>query len=494
MQNITKRYPGVLALDDVTLELQRGEVLCLVGENGAGKSTLMRILAGADGKDAGTISIEGERVELNSPAVAQQLGIGMIFQDLKLVSELSVAENIVLGDEPVRTFAGFVDRRKMHDTATRALQQLGEAVNTKAPVKSLSVARQQLVAIARAISRRLRILILDEPTAPLTKHEIKGLFTVIRKLRADGVGIIYISHRLEEVFEIADSIAILRDGKLVRTGKAEELNRRSLISLMVGRELENEFPAFEHSHNGEALRLENLSSPKVHGVNLTLAKGEVLGIAGLVGAGRTELARLIFGADAITAGRILLGGAEVRPRSPRDAIDAGIGLLSEDRNKFSLIMEMNVRENISLSSLTSMLRGMFVDRTQEQRIAEDSVRQLQIKTPSIEQKVAALSGGNRQKVVLARWLLTKAKVLIFDEPTNGIDVGVRFEIYRIIHQLAKDGLGIIVISSDMQELLGICDRIAVMCEGRISGEMDAKTATQERIMELAMPGAAHVAA
>lgn len=493
MQNITKRYPGVLALDDVTLELQRGEVLCLVGENGAGKSTLMRILAGADGRDSGTISIEGEKVELNSPAVAQALGIGMIFQDLKLVPELSVAENIVLGDEPVSTFAGFVDRRKMHDTATRALQQLGETIDTKVPVKSLSVARQQLVAIARAISRRVRILILDEPTAPLTKHEIRGFFAVVRKLRSDGVGIIYISHRLEEVFEIADRIAVLRDGKLIRAAKAPEFDRRSLISLMVGRELENEFPAFEHSHDGEALRIESLSSPKVHDVNLALSKGEVLGIAGLVGAGRTELARAIFGADAITSGRILLGGVEVYPRSPRDAIDAGIGLLSEDRNKFSLIMEMNVRENISLSSLTSMLRGVFVDRRREQQIAGDSVQQLQIKTPTIEQKVAALSGGNRQKVVLARWLLTKAKVLIFDEPTNGIDVGVRFEIYRIIHQLAKDGLGIIVISSDMQELLGICDRIVVMCQGRITGELDRTSATQERIMELAMIGEAHAA-
>lgn len=488
MHHIAKRYPGVVALDDVSIELHAGEVLCLVGENGAGKSTLMRVLAGAHQKDEGTIEIDGTAVALNSPADAQRFGIGMIYQDLKLVPEMTVAENILLGSEPTRTRAQFIDRKGMRKTAGDALDALGETLDIDAPVKSLSIARQQLVAIARALSRRVRILALDEPTAPLTSHEIRGLFSVIRKLRVDGVGIVYISHRLEEVFEIGDRVAVLRDGRLVKTAAVAELDRRSLITLMVGRDLEKEFPPFEHVRGPEVLRMEHMSSGRVQDATFTLHRGEVLGLAGLVGAGRTELARILFGADRYTQGRIILDGAEIHPQSPRDAIDAGIGLLTEDRNRFGLIMEMNVRENISLPNLGTLLNGPFVDKVRECQVAGASAQRLQIKTPSIEQDVSALSGGNRQKVVLSRWLLTKAKVLIFDEPTSGIDVGVRFEIYRIIHQLAQEGLGIIVISSDLPELLGICDRIAVMCEGHLVGAMDRESATQEKIMELATPG------
>jgi ribose transport system ATP-binding protein len=487
VQHISKRYPGVVALDDVSLDLHAGEVLCLVGENGAGKSTLVRILAGAHRADEGEILIDGAPVLPGSPAAAQGLGIGMIHQDLKLVPEMTAAENIVLGSEPTWTPARFINRQAMRKTARDALDALGESVDIDTPVKFLSIARQQLVAIARAISRRVRILILDEPTAPLTRHEIQGLFTVLKKLRQDGVGVVYISHRLEEVFEIADRVAVLRDGRLVKTAAAGELDRPSLITLMVGRDLEHEYPPFVHTPGPEILRIENLSSGKVQNATLTLHRGEVLGLAGLVGAGRTELARMIFGADRPAMGRIILDGVEIHPQSPRDAIDAGLGLLTEDRNRFGLIVEMNVRENISLSHLGVLLKGLFVNRAREREVADASVRRLRIKTPSIEQYVNTLSGGNRQKVVLARWLLTKAKVLIFDEPTNGIDVGVRFEIYRIIHELAAEGIGIMVISSDMPELLGVCDRIAVMCEGKLMGELSKEQATQEGIMDLATP-------
>ncbi len=483
MQHITKRYPGVIALDDVNLEVHAGEVLCLVGENGAGKSTLMRILSGAHPMDSGRVMIDGNEVHLDSPAAAQRLGVGMIYQDLKLIPELTIAENITLGHEPHNGL--FLDKREMTRIASSALHRLGERTDVGLPVLLLRIAQQQLVSIARAISRNVRILVLDEPTASLTRHEIRNLFDVIKKLASDGVGVIYISHRLEEIFEIADRIAVLRDGKLVHISEASALDRPALITMMVGRTLENEYPAFDHIPGAEILTLSGIATDRVQNVHLTLRRGEVLGLAGLVGAGRTELANVIFGADERTAGTMMLDGIQFTPQSPRDAIDAGIGLLTEDRNRFGLIMEMNVRENITLSHLGSLMSGPFVKKPEERILTEKYVQQLHIKTRSIEHKVSTLSGGNRQKVVLARWLLTKAKVLIFDEPTNGIDVGVRFEIYRIIHQLAADGLGIIVISSDMLELLGICDRIVVMSEGRVAGELGRNEATQERIMELA---------
>jgi ribose transport system ATP-binding protein len=488
MRAIRKQYPGVLALDDVNFELRAGEVHCLLGENGAGKSTLMKILSGAVPKDAGQILIEGNVIEINSPAAAQQLGIGIIHQEFKLVPGLSVAENILLGNEPMKKGLPFVDFERMHATANAALKQLGEEVDTRAPISALPIAQRQLVEIAKVISKNIRILAMDEPSAALTENELRNLFTVIRRLKAEGVGVIYISHRLEEIYEIGDRVTILRDGKWVHTCSMNEVDRAGLIRHMVGRELDNEFPTAELHRGKEILRIQNVSCGMLHDINLALHEGEILGLAGLVGAGRTELARVIFGADPKETGEIFLEGKEIRPRSPREAIDLGIGLLTEDRNKYGLIMQMNIRENVSLSNLREVIKGFFINRSKESAVASQYSSDLRIKTPSIEQEVEALSGGNRQKVVLARWLFTQSRVLIFDEPTAGIDVGVKFEIYNIINKLVQKGIGILVISSDLPELLGLCTRIAVMYEGRLMGILEKPEATQEKIMTLATGG------
>jgi ribose transport system ATP-binding protein len=467
MQGIIKRYPGVLALSGVDFTLQAGEVNCLVGENGAGKSTLIKVLSGAIVRDAGSIRIEGNEAHLDSPADAQRLGIGVIYQDFKLVPALTVAENILLGTEPVVGRSPFIDRKGMDEKASAALGLLGEEIDTRSPVGHLSVAKQQMVEIAKALSRNVRILAMDEPTAPLTERETANLFKVIRSLKDRGVGIIYISHRLEEIFEVGDRVTVLRDGAFVHACGINEIDRRGLIRKMVGRELENEYPRAVLARGTEILRIENLSSDRVSNVNLTLYRGEVLGLAGLVGAGRSELARLVFGADRRTGGRIFLDGKEIAPESPHEAIREGIGLLTEDRNRYGLIMQMSIRENISLSSLRAMLTGPFIDRRKEETAARQLSDDLRIKAPDTGVIVENLSGGNRQKVVLARWLNTKARVLIFDEPTAGIDVGV------------------IVISSDLPELLGICHRVAVMCEGELTGIVEGTEATQETVMTYA---------
>ena len=486
MKNIRKEYPGVLALDDVSFELRSGEVHCLVGENGAGKSTLMKILSGALSKDRGTLLIDGNEIHITSPADSQRHGIGMIYQDFKLVPELSVAENILLGNEPMKKGTPFIDFHTMHDSARLILALLGENIDTTAMVGSLSVAKRQVVEIAKALSRNVRILALDEPSAALTEYELKNLFNVIRKLKSEGVGIIYISHRLEEIFEIGDRVTILRDGKYVHSCPVADADRRGLVRWMVGRELEHEYPKLELIRGDELLSIAHLSAGMLQDINLTLYRGEILGLAGLVGAGRSELARVLFGADAREKGSVRLEGKEIHPASPREAIDLGIGLLTEDRNKYGLIMQMNIRENITLSNLREVVRGMFVNRASEEKAAARYMENLRIKTPDIEQEVEHLSGGNRQKVVLARWLFTNSKLLIFDEPTAGIDVGVKFEIYHLMLNLAQRGIGVIVISSDLPELLGISDRIAVICEGRLTGILPRSEATQETIMHLAM--------
>jgi len=488
MQNICKQYPGVLALSDVSFDLRAGEVHCLVGENGAGKSTLMKVLSGAIKKDGGTILIDGKEVEFHSPADSQRAGIGMIYQEFKLVPELTVAENILLGNEPTKGKTPFVDFKRMNEIARASLAQLGEEISTTAVVSSLSIAQRQIVEIAKVISKKVRILAMDEPSAALTENELRNLFAVIRKLKLEGVGIIYISHRLEEIFEIGDRLTVLRDGKFIHSCNVAESDRRSLVRWMVGRELEQEYPKVALQRGEEILRVENINSVLLENVNLTVHKGEILGLAGLVGAGRSELARIIFGADQKKNGSIYLERKEIHPHSPREAIDLGIGLLTEDRNKYGLIMQMNVRENISLSNLTDVVKGLFINRSKENSVADKFTNDLRIKTPSIEQEVENLSGGNRQKVVLARWLFTQSKLLIFDEPTVGIDVGVKYEIYNLINKLAKDGIGVIVISSDLPELLGISDRVAVMFEGKLTGILSREEATQEKVMTLATGG------
>ncbi len=483
MREIVKQYPGVLALDKVSIDLQSGEVHCLVGENGAGKSTLMKVLSGAVKKDGGEIRLNGEIVDYASPFESRALGISIIYQDFKLVPELSAAANIFLGIELEDSF--FLNKKEMNIKAAETISRLGEKLNVNLPVSKLSTAERQMVEIAKAIVGNVKILAMDEPTAPLTSTEMKNLFEVIRKLKSSGVGVIYISHRLEEIFEIGDRVTVLRDGQLVHSAAMKEVDKNELIRLMVGRELAEEYPHNKAVKGKEILRVENINSEKLNDISFSLNKGEVLGIAGLVGAGRSELVRAIFGADKINSGKVFINDKELHITSPEEAIKAGIALLTEDRNLLGLFMNLSIRENISVSSLGNMLKGLFIDKQKENAEAKKQFEQLRIKAPSIETGVEALSGGNRQKVVLARWLETNSDILIFDEPTAGIDVGVKYEIYQLIKNLAEEGKGIIVISSELPELMGISDRIAVMCEGRITGILGQNEVNQEKILDLA---------
>jgi len=484
MENISKHYPGVLALDNVSFDLTEGEVHCLVGENGAGKSTLMKILSGAIKKDDGRVIINDKEAEINNPADSQMLGIGLIYQDFKLVQELTAADNIFLGNEISKEFF-FLDKKKMNEQAKLTLEQLGEKINTDIPVDKLSIAQKQFVEIAKALRRNVKILAMDEPTAPLTNQETENLFSTIRKLKEKGTGIIYISHRLEEIFQIGDRVTVLRDGKSAGTFNLNDVDSKKLIQLMVGRELAEKFPRHSSGRGEEILKLQNVEGGILKNINLELYKGEILGLAGLVGSGRSELVRIIFGADKKENGKLFLNGKELIIRSPRNAIDSGIALLTEDRNRYGLFMELNIRKNITISNLKSLLSGIFIDKKKEVDASLNFFNQLKIKAPSVETKVEALSGGNRQKVVLARWLFSDSQVLIFDEPTAGIDIGVKYEIYNLINKLADEGAGIIVISSDLPELIGISDRIAVMCDGRITGILDRTEFNQEKILTLA---------
>jgi ribose transport system ATP-binding protein len=485
MEHISKRYPGVLALDNVSFEVGKGEVHCLLGENGAGKSTLMKILSGALKKDAGKIFIENNEVNYSTPSEAQKFAIGIIYQDFKLIPELTASDNIFLGSELIKSSFSFLDKRKMNELALKALKELGEEIRADIPVNKLSVAQRQMIEIAKATHRNIRILAMDEPTASLTTSEIENLFKVIRKLKSEGVGIIYISHRLEEIVEIGDRVTVMRDGKKIATSEIKDTNIKDLIKQMVGRELANEFPKHTAEIGKEVLRLENINCGKLKNINFKLRKGEILGLAGLVGAGRSEVARVIFGADKVEKGRIIFDGKEQKFKSPKDAIEAGIALLTEDRNLYGLFMERSIRENVSISNLSPLMNGIFIDKAAEKKAVLSYFNQLQIKAPTQETKVENLSGGNRQKVVLARWLHTNSKIIIFDEPTAGIDVGVKFEIYNLINKLVEQGIGVIVISSELPELIGISDRIIVMCEGRITGELDKKDFSQEKILNLA---------
>ena len=489
MKGITKTYPGVRALDNVSFDVVKGEVHALVGENGAGKSTLMKILAGAQPMDSGEIIINGEPVHITTPQKAMDLGISIIYQEFNLVPYLNAAENIFLGREPKATVPGFIDFRTMYSEAERVIDQLGVKLNIRSPVNRLSIAQQQMVEIGKATSRNATIIAMDEPSATLTEHELHALFELIRSLKEKGVSIIYISHRLEEIFEIADRVTVLRDGHLVGTKAVSDIDREEIIRMMVGRELKEVIPKVVAEVGKPALTVKNLTRKGViHDINFTVSQGEVLGVAGLVGAGRTELARAIFGADPIDEGEISLNGDRVDIRSPRDAIRLGIGLVTEDRKALGLILGMVVRENISLANLDALTRLGFVNRRDEKKVAVRYIEDLMIKTPSTEQEVQNLSGGNQQKVVLAKWLFTQSKVLIFDEPTRGIDVGSKVEIYQLMNKLASTGAAIIMISSELPEILGMSDRILVMHEGRIAGELSREDATQEKIMSLATGG------
>lgn len=486
---LSKRYPGVVALDEVSFELRRGEVHCLVGENGAGKSTLIKVLAGAEKPDAGEIWVHGEPRHFANPAAAMAAGIGVIYQDFKLVPALSVAENILLGQQPRRSNgkSPFIDWKKLRVEAGALLAQLGVDLPLQQPVSRLSVAQRQMVEIAKALHHRARIIAMDEPSATLTDKELEHLFVLIKRLTADSVGVIYISHRLEEIFEIGNRLTVLRDGKQVTTTEVASTTRQQLVQWMVGRELKDEMiPAREKQPSRpEVLRVENLGRDWVHGVNFSVNAGEIFGFAGLVGSGRTEVARMIFGADRKQTGKIFLDGEAINPRSPAEAIRLGIGLLTEDRNQQGLIMGLSVQENIVLSSYDQLRAGWKINWRRVKEISQAHVERLSIRTPSLGQKVANLSGGNRQKVVLARWLTTNCRVLIFDEPTWGVDVGVKREIHQLIRNLAAEGRAIIVISSDLPEVMSLADRLGVMWEGQLVGTLAREEATQEKVMHLA---------
>ncbi len=485
--DISKRFPGVHALDEVSLTVVPGEVHAVVGENGAGKSTLMKILAGAQSPDAGSIAMAGSPVTIPGPREAHDLGIITIYQELSLINALSVGENIFLGDLPTRGGGAWnVDWPEVWRRSDELLERVGLRIRSQTLVRELSVAQKQLVEFARALARNVRVLILDEPTSSLTERETERLFEIIATLRERGVGIIYISHRLEEVFRIAQRVTVLRDGKLVGTLPTSEASEDRLVRMMVGRDLSRLFTQARETDAPVRLAARGLSRGKaLYDVDLEVRAGEIVGLAGLVGAGRTELVRCLFGADRLDKGEILLDGRPVKIRTPGDAVDLGIALVPEDRKLQALILGMGVRENLSLPMLDRLGSPYVPSRTQERSLVREYIDNLSIRTPHMEQRVGALSGGNQQKVVIARWLATKPKVLILDEPTRGIDVGAKAEVHALIARLAESGVAILMVSSELPEILGMSHRILVMRGGRIVAEMPRSEASEEAIMAAA---------
>jgi len=485
MRGIEKSFPGVRAITRGELDLRGGEVHGLLGENGAGKSTFIKVLAGAHRADAGTIRVHGEILRVTTPHDSARAGIAVIYQEFNLVPALSARENIFLGRESTR--AGFIAQREEHDAARALFRQLDCDINPETPCRALTVAQQQLVEIAKALAQKARILVMDEPTAALSSREVDKLLAIVRVLRGKGLGIIYVTHRLDEVFAVCDRATVMRDGEHIATEPVALLTRERLIELMVGRKLEAEFPRSVPKIGPERLVVSGLSRGKtVQDVTFSMRRGEVLGLTGLVGAGRTEVARLLFGADRADSGRIALDGRELRIRSPRDAIRAGICLLTEDRKHQGLVLGLPVRENFSLPNLPRFSRAGFVGERSERGAFAGFVESLRIKISHQEQITRNLSGGNQQKVVLAKWLQTNSEIVLIDEPTRGIDVGAKFEIYQLINQLTAGGKSVLMISSELPEALGMCDRILVMREGRIAGEItDVANATQQQILRLA---------
>ncbi len=487
MTGIDKTFPGVRALQNARFELRAGEVHALMGENGAGKSTMMKILAGIYQSDAGEILIGGQKLEINSPAKARDAGIGIIHQELNLMPHLTAAQNILIGRESRRAFGLLLDERKLNERVREIFRSMRLNLDPRAMVESLTIAKQQMVEIAKALSYRSRILIMDEPTAALNDAEVNDLFDIINRLKSEGVGIVYISHKMDEIKRIADRVTVMRDGSYVDTVDAKTTEVGKIISMMVGREITSELatpPDLSQSPIVlEARRLNR--GTMVRDVSFTLRRGEILGFAGLMGAGRTEVARAVFGADRLVSGEVLVHGKPVRIRSPQHGVRAGIGYLSEDRKRYGLLVGMDVRNNIAMASMSRFVRsGGLLNESAMQRIARRYIGDLAIKTPSDRQEVRFLSGGNQQKVVIAKWLLRDCDILIFDEPTRGIDIGAKSEIYRLLNELAAEGKAIIVISSELPEVLRLSHRIAVMCEGRLTGFLPAR-ASQEEIMHLA---------
>lgn len=485
MQHVTKVFPGVKALDNVHFNVYQGKVMALLGENGAGKSTLMKILSGVFRKTEGTIIFKGKKLDVKDPKDAQNNGIAIIHQELNLIDELSIGENIFLGREP-KTKLGTINWSRLYDESSKLLKPLNIDIDPKSKIKHLSIAQKQMIEIAKALSLEAELIIMDEPTDALTDKETERLFEVINKLRDEGKSIVYISHRLKEIFEICDDVTVLRDGKFVAEKPVSKIDEDHLIEMMVGRKLEEQYPYIKEELGDVLLDVKNLSNDLVHNVSFKLRNKEILGVAGLMGAGRTELAKTLYGYYKAKGGEISLNGKRLRIKSEIDAIDSGITYVSEDRKKDGLVLGMSVKENISLSALRRLAKALVINRSGEKKAAIDFIKQLSIKTPSENQKVKNLSGGNQQKVSISKSLLTQPQVLILDEPTRGIDVGAKKEIYTLMNEFKSRGMGVLMISSEIPELLGMCDRILVMHEGTISGTLERHEATQEEIMRLAV--------
>jgi ribose transport system ATP-binding protein len=491
MRGIVKTFPGVRALDGVDLDVEAAEVHALVGENGAGKSTLMKILAGAQQADAGTIEIDGKAVTIDGPRTAERLGIGMIYQEFNLAPDLNAVQNIVLGHEPMRGL--FLDVKAAVARATAALARLGVVLPLDVPTRRLSVAQQQTIEISKAILRSARILVLDEPTAALTEREIDALFGLIRSLKTEGVAFVYISHRLEELPQIADRVTVLRDGRTIETGTLAEMPRDKVVRLMVGRALDTHFPELPPVGSGapKVLEVRDLRSGIVRGVSFSVRAGEIVGLAGLVGAGRTEIVRAIAGADVPQGGEVLVDGKLRRITSPARSIDAGIAFITEDRKAQGLVLGMNVRENVTLAHLRDFVgKDALVDRRREIDVTNRMIAELRIRTPSTEQIVRNLSGGNQQKVVLAKWLIGKARAFLFDEPTRGIDVGSKAEIYGLMIELIRRGAAIVMVSSELPEVLGMSHRVFVVRGGRLQAEFTHAEASPGKVIAVATGAAA----
>jgi ribose transport system ATP-binding protein len=483
LENITKRYPGVLALNNVSISFRAGEVHALLGENGAGKSTLIKAVAGAIEIDAGIIKINGHEYSKMTPALSRSLGVEVIYQEFNLVPTLSCAENIFLCERSENS--AFFSAKEIEKKAAGVLEQFGVKIDPRTLVQDLSIAEQQIIEIAKAVSKNVKILVMDEPSAPLSVSEVELMFKIINQLKQKGVTIIYISHRLEEVFRISDRVSIMRDGRYVLTKNTSETNRQELITLMVGRELKESYPQRKTLPGAVALEAKNLTGNGDRKISFSVCQGEILGISGLVGAGRTELAQLLFGSVPMQSGEILIKGQPVSIRSPLDAIQHKIGFLTEDRKGQGLFLEMTVKWNISFPIVQRLSKYGVVDTKREDEIAQKYKERINIKTPSLLQQVINLSGGNQQKVVLAKALAAESDILIFDEPTRGVDVGAKQEIYQLMTELAENGIAILMISSDMEELLGMSDRIIVLCEGELAGEVQKENFSQPYLLDLA---------
>lgn len=485
LKHITKLYPGVVALNDVSLEVRRGEILALVGENGAGKSTLIKTCSGAITPTQGEIVINGKSFTGMTPQTSEQNGIGVIYQEFNLVGDLSVAENIFLGRAIRKGMV--IDLKAMERESKKILDSLNIKINPKTLVKTLSVGYQQMVEIAKAVSQNAKLLIMDEPSAPLTSAEVEAMFAIVDKLKAGGVSIIYISHRLDEIFRLADRITILRDGQYVTTLNTDETNKDELVKYMVGRQLTEVYPKRDEICVKDEVIFEavNVSGNGDKNISFKIHRGEVLGLGGLVGAGRTEFAELMFGMRPKTAGKFIFKGKEISPKTPKDAIELGIGLVPEDRKKEGALLGMSIRCNINMPIYQRISKGTVINEKKEEEIAQTYRKEISIKTPTLDQLVKNLSGGNQQKVILAKWLAADSELLIFDEPTRGIDVGAKQEIYTLINHLVEHGKTVLMISSEMEELMGMSDRILILAEGNMTGELNKSEFNQERIMQLA---------